>query len=83
MVCLYVECHYAECRGAIFLFLLIDALKFIIYSMKIDDLSNRTAHFKNVNNYLKTKIYSYLEKSGGQSSNLYLNVAHFFNARVH
>ncbi len=27
-------------------------------------------------------IFSYLKTSGGQSSNLYLNVAHFFNARV-
>jgi len=27
--------------------------------------------FKNVNNHLNTNIYSYLETSGGQSSNLY------------
>ena len=32
---------------------------------------------KNVKNGLSTNIYSYLETSGGQSSNLYLNVAHF------
>ncbi len=32
---------------------------------------------KNVNNYLNTNIYSYLETSGGQSSILYLNVVHF------
>ncbi len=32
---------------------------------------------KNANNYLNTNIYSYLETSGGQSSNLYLNVVHF------
>jgi hypothetical protein len=32
---------------------------------------------KNVNNCLNTNIYSYLEGSGGQSSNLYLNVVHF------
>ncbi len=32
---------------------------------------------KNVNNCLNTNIYSYLETSGGQSSNLYLNVVHF------
>ncbi len=44
--------------------------------------SNGTAHFKNVNNHLNTNIYFYLETSGGQSSNLYLNVAHFFNASV-
>jgi hypothetical protein len=38
--------------------------------------------FKNVNNYLNTTIYSYLEMSGGQSSNLYINVVHFFNISV-
>jgi hypothetical protein len=27
--------------------------------------------FKNVNNYLNTNIYSYLETTGGQSFNLY------------
>jgi hypothetical protein len=36
----------------------------------------------NVNNYLNTNIYSYLETSGGQSSNLYLNVVHLFNTSV-
>ncbi len=33
---------------------------------------------KIVNNCLNTNIYSYLETSGGQSSNLYFNVAHFY-----
>ena len=33
---------------------------------------------KNVNNCLNTNIYSYLETSGGQSSNLYLNVGSFY-----
>jgi hypothetical protein len=37
---------------------------------------------KNVNNCLNTNIYSYLETYGGQSSNPYLNVVHFFNTRV-
>jgi hypothetical protein len=37
---------------------------------------------KNVNNFLNTNIYSFLETSGGQSSNLYLNVVHFFNTSV-
>ncbi len=37
---------------------------------------------KNVNNCLITNIYSYLETSGGQSSNLYLNAVHFFNNSV-
>jgi hypothetical protein len=32
-----------------------------------------TARFKNVNNCLNTNNYSYLETSGGQSYNLYLN----------
>ncbi len=34
------------------------------------------------NNYLNTNIYSYLETSGGQSSNIYLNVVHFLNTSV-
>ncbi len=37
---------------------------------------------RNVSNYLNTNIYSYLETSGGQSSNLYLEVVHFFNTTV-
>jgi len=37
---------------------------------------------KDVNNYLNTNIYSYLETSGGQSPNLYLNVVYFFNASI-
>jgi hypothetical protein len=32
---------------------------------------------KNVNSCFNTNIYSYLETSGSQSSNLYLNVVHF------
>ncbi len=36
---------------------------------------------KNVNNCLNTNIYSYLETSDGQSSNIYLNGFHFFNTR--
>jgi len=31
---------------------------------------------------LNTNIYSYLETSGVQSSNLYLNIAHFLNTSV-
>ncbi len=33
---------------------------------------------KNVSNCLNTNIYSYFKTSGGQSSNLYLNVAYLF-----
>jgi hypothetical protein len=37
---------------------------------------------KNVNNCMNTNIYSYLEASGGQSSNTYSNVVHFLNTRA-
>jgi len=37
---------------------------------------------KNVNNFLNTNIYSYLETYGGQSSSLYFDVVHFFNTSV-
>jgi len=43
---------------------------------------NGTARFKNVNSCSNTNINSHLETSGGQSSKLYLNVVHFFNASV-
>ncbi len=33
--------------------------------------------FKNVNNCLNANIYSYLDTSGSQSSDQYLNVDHF------
>ncbi len=38
--------------------------------------------FISVSNCLNTNIYSYLETSGSQSSNLYLNLVHFLNTRV-
>jgi hypothetical protein len=44
-------------------------------------LQNRLI-MKNENNYLNTNIYSHLETSDGQSSNLNLNVIHFFNTSV-
>jgi hypothetical protein len=37
---------------------------------------------KMLNNCLNSNIYSYLDTSGGQSSNLYKNVVHFFYIRV-
>ncbi len=43
---------------------------------------NGTGCFKIVNNYLNYNICSFLETSGGQSCNLYLNVVHFFNTSV-
>jgi hypothetical protein len=45
-------------------------LKFFVHLMEKRGL-------KIVNNCLNTNISSYLETSGGQSYNLYLNVVHF------
>ena len=52
----------------------------------LDDLTvqslciNGTAcALKIINDCLNKNVYSYLETSGGQSYNLYLNVVHFFN----
>jgi hypothetical protein len=47
-----------------------------------DIVSMEQRTLKNVSNCLKTNIYSYLETSGGQSSYLFLFVAHFFNTSV-
>jgi len=54
----------------------------VIKNRTTDVKMNGTASLKNVNNYLNTNIYSYLETSGGQISDLYLNVVHFFNTSV-
>ncbi len=43
-------------------------------------LTNRTAHFKNVNNCLNTNIYSNLETYGGEI--IYINIVHFFTISV-
>jgi hypothetical protein len=40
----------------------------------LEEKPNGTACFKNVNNCLNTNIYSYLETSGGQSSNPFLTL---------
>ncbi len=37
---------------------------------------------KSVSNDLNTNIYSYLDTYDGQSSNLNLNIVHFFNTSV-
>jgi hypothetical protein len=56
---------------------------FQIASTLVGDIWAMEQHtFTNVNNCLNTNIYSYLETSGGQSSNPYFNVDYFFNARV-
>ncbi len=50
--------------------------------IKLDKLTMEQHALQNVSICLNTNIYSYLETSGGQSSNLYLNVVHFFNTSV-
>ncbi len=45
-------------------------------NIKQDHLMEQRA-LKNVSNWFNTNIYSNLEASGDQSSNLYLNVVHF------
>ncbi len=49
---------------------------------KIMAANMKQHNLKNVNNYLNTNIYSYLETYSGQSSNIFLNVVHFFNTSV-
>jgi hypothetical protein len=45
-------------------------------------MSMEQCTLKNVNNYLNANIYSYLETSGGQISNPYLNVVHFLTSEL-
>jgi hypothetical protein len=51
----------------------------VLENVKYSSISMEQHVLKNVSNSLSIKIFSYLEASGGQSSNLYLNVVHFFN----
>jgi len=60
---------------------------FFAFSLIIEGAHKKGASMEqralqNVNNCLNTDIHSYLETSGGQSSNLYLNVVLFFNTSV-
>ncbi len=72
--CRYAECRYAECCGA---------LSNLMFSFSIMLFKTfGTLRLKNVNNCFYTNIYSYLETPGGQSFDLYLNVAHLFNTSV-
>jgi hypothetical protein len=43
---------------------------------------NGTAYFKNLNDCLNASIYTYLNTSGSQSSNLYLNVVYFLTPEL-
>jgi hypothetical protein len=56
--------------------------KLDFYELELGNPSMEQRTLQNVNHCLNTNIYSYLETSCGQSSNLYLNVIHFFNTSV-
>ena len=43
---------------------------------------NGTEYFKNLNDCLNASIYTYLNTSGSQSSNLYLNVVYFLTPEL-
>ncbi len=57
-------------------------LQFIVLAVFFQVKGMEKHTLKNVNNSMNTNIYSYLETSGGQSFNPYLNVVHFFNTRA-
>jgi len=63
-------------------FVILNFSKTFCSLMKWYEIEMEQRTLKNANNCLNTNIYSYLETSGGQSSNLYLNVVHFFNSIV-
>jgi hypothetical protein len=65
-----------------------ESISYMTRGIKKGDSFNLFKHameqhtIQNVKNCLNTNIYFYLETSGGQSFNLYLNVVHFFNTSV-
>ncbi len=75
MPCLSIKWFYAESHIFILLYWVLLNAVFIL------DLIEQRA-LKNVNNCLKTNIYSYLDESEGQSHNLYLNAVHIFNTSL-
>jgi len=70
---------YETCDLNSYTFLVVPSIINVIFKMCC---SMQQHALKSVNNCLNTNIYSYLETSGGQSSNLYLNVDRFFNTGV-
>ncbi len=57
--------------------------KMILSIMKIKQVTTmKQRALKNVNSSRDTKITFYLETSGGQNSNLHLNIVYFFNTSV-
>ncbi len=52
-------------------------ISIVVMSSSVTRYYNGTVCFKNVSKCFNTNIYSYLDWSGGQSYNLYLNIVHF------
>ncbi len=50
---------------------------FFLFNLRMEQIT-----LKNENYCLNINIYFYLETSGGESSNLFLNVVHFLNTSV-
>ncbi len=87
-------CHQSKDIKSLFKSLVVTLNPYVFFNLQAGELpirkifviGNIVSHktmeqhtLSSVNNCLYTKIYSYLETSGGQSSHLYLNVVHFFN----
>jgi len=72
--------HFVSNRLSLVLLLYADIA--ILKISVFNEWTNGTVLLKTVNNCLNTNIYSFLETLGGNSFNLYLNVAHFFNNSV-
>jgi hypothetical protein len=81
MLSLSVLDVYGMYHGNVFV-LIFDLVLHVLHNVYSGHWHNGTVPLKNVNNGLNTNIYSYLEISGGQTYNLYLNVVHFFNTSL-
>ncbi len=74
-----IGCLHSIAKGNLDSYAVLACLDWL-YSHKMYQMEQHT--LKNVNNCLNTNNYTYLETSGGQSSNLHLNVVHFVNTSV-
>jgi hypothetical protein len=78
--CRYAECHCIECYCAMVPTML-EGKKQNSETLSNNDKKiikfNGTADFKKCKQLFKYNIYIYIETSGGQSSNTYLNLVYF------
>ncbi len=78
----YAECHSTKCCGTTEIRAYADG-RVSEFNQKFDvQHTMEQCILKHVNNYLNTNIYPYLETSGNQHYNIYLNVVHFFSPSV-